>query len=215
MDEPYLSTIGYLAEKPGAEMILNGSFGFPAAANEVERHILSRLRRPNGITSIHTTVTQQEYKDAWRAVKERKSSSLSGRHFGVYKAVTNDDRLLPVFTNLFNLPFLTGLPYFRWSGFLNVMTFKEENNYNVDKLRSLILGEADWNMGGRIFVNRRMLRGAEALNLIPDEHYGGRKNMKAIDAVLNKRLALDNIRLQKRPAVILSTDAVNCYVYGP
>ena len=123
---------------------------------------------------------------------------MSGRHFGVYKALTRDPLLLQVFINAFNIAFVNGIPYERWSNFLNVMTLKEPGNRNVEKLRSLILGEADWNMGGRIFVNRRMLRGAEALNLIPDEHYGGRKNMKAIDAVLNKRLALDNIHLQKR-----------------
>ena len=211
MGEPYLSEVGYLAEKSGAEQILEGTFGFPLDTPNTERELISRLCHPGGILPISTTVTQQEYKDAWRSVKKRKSSSMSGRHFGVYEAVTNDDRLLPVFTNLFNLPFITGTLYNRWSGFFNVMTMKEENNYNVDKLRSLILGEADWNMGGRIFVNRRMFRGAESHQLIPHEHYGGRKNMKAIDAVLNKRLALDNIRLQKRPAAILSSDAANFY----
>ena len=106
---------------------------------------------------------------------------------------------------------MTGTTYHRWSGFVNIMTLKEENNLKVDKLRSLILGEADLNMGGRIFVNRKMLQGAEKLNLISREHYGGRKGMKATDAVLNERLALDNIRLAKRPAAILSTDAANCY----
>ena len=65
----------------------------------------------------------------------------------------------------------------------------------MDKLRSLILGEADWNMGGMLHINTNMLTGAEKLHLIPKEHYGGRKGYKATDAVLNKRLALDNIRL--------------------
>ena len=66
------------------------------------------------------------------------------------------------------------------------MTPKEENNKRVDKLRSLILGEGDWNLGGRIFVNRRMMQNAETYNQIPCEHYGGRKGYKSTDAVLNK-----------------------------
>ena len=66
-------------------------------------------------------------------------------------------------------------------------------------------------MGGRLHINRNMLNGAEKLKLIPTEHYGGRKGYKATDAVLNKRLALDNIRLAKKPAAIISTDAANCY----
>ena len=211
MHEPYLSTVGYLAEKLGAQDILNGTFGFPINTPDIERQLLQRLSAHTNAPTVQTTVTLQEYKEAWRAVKEKRSSSMSGRHFGVYKAVTMDERLLPTFTHMFNIPFITGIPYNRWSGFLNVMTLKEDNNYDVNKLRSLILGEADWNMGGRVFVNRRMMCNAEKLNLIPKEHYGGRKGMKAVDAVLNKRLALDNIRLMKRPAAILSTDAANCY----
>lgn len=53
-----------------------------------ERELISQLRHPSGIVPIPTTVTQQEYKDDWKAVKERKLSSMSGRHFGgVHKFV--------------------------------------------------------------------------------------------------------------------------------
>lgn len=144
-------------------------------------------------------------------MKENKSSSISGRHFGVYKSAVKDPYLLQVFTHPFNLPFLNGLPYQRWSSFLNVMTSKEENNRRVDKSRSLILGEGDWNLGGRIFINRKTMKNAETTNQIPCEHYGERKGFKSTDAVLNKRLALDNIRLARRPAAITSTDVAHCY----
>ena len=127
------------------------------------------------------------------------------------KALTRDPLLLQVFTDAFNLAFVNGIPYERWSSFLNVMTLKEPGNRNVDKLRSLILGEADWNLGGRTHVDRRVLHNAEAHNEIPPEHYGGREKKKATDAVLDKKLALDNIRLSRRPASVTSTDAANCY----
>ena len=91
------------------------------------------------------------------------------------------------------------------------MTLNKPGNRNVDKLCSLILGEADWNLGGRIHVNRRMLQNAFSHSLIPSEHYGGIKNKKATDDVLDKRLGVDNIRLECRAASITSTDAANCY----
>ena len=94
---------------------------------------------------------------------------------------------------------------------LDAMTFKEEGVRQVDRLRTLVLGAGDWNMGGRIHVNRRMFRQAEDAGEIPLEHFGGRRGYKAIDAVICKRLALDNIRLSKRPAAVISTDAANCY----
>ena len=89
------------------------------------------------------------------------------------------------------------------------MTEKEAGNRRVDKLLSLILGEVDWNMGGHIHVKRNMLNNANKLHTIPAEHYGGRRGYKATDAVLDKRLVLDNLRLFKRPAAITLTDAAN------
>ena len=116
---------------------------------------------------------------AWVRVKENKSSSVSGWHYGTYNAITRDPSLLQVFTNALNIEFLSGLPYERWGKFLNVMTLKEPGNQNVEKLRSLVLGEADWNLGFRIHINRRMLHNADSYNEIPPEHYGGCKHKKS------------------------------------
>lgn len=66
-------------------------------------------------------------------------------------------------------------------------------------------------MGGRIHVNRRKFRQAKDAGEIPLEHFGGRRGYKAIDAVICERLALDNIRLSRRLAAVISTDAANCY----
>jgi len=49
------------------------------------------------------------------------------------------------------------------------------------------------------------------MNLLPSEHYGGRKGKKAIDGALTKRLIMDNSRMMCKPMVIVSTDAANCY----
>ena len=39
----------------------------------------------------------------------------------------------------------------------------------------------------------------------------GRKGYQATDAVLSKQLMLDNLRLERRPGAIISTDIANCY----
>ena len=211
MEKSYHESLGYLGELVGANDVLNGTYAFPPHADRYERDMLQYLARTEGAQDLPVLVTDEEYQTAWRVVKEKRSSSLSGRHFGVYKAVTNHPDLLPIFTAAYNIPFVNGLAYNRWSNFLNVMTFKEEGVRKVDRLRTLVLGEGDWNMGGRIHVNRRMFRQAEKLGEIPPEHFGGRRGYKAIDAVISKRLVLDNIRLSKRPAAVISTDAANCY----
>ena len=211
MIDPLLEYFRYLSERHAADEVLHGTYTFPEETSQETREMISALRRPNNIEDLPITVTKEQYREAWSRVKEKKSSSYSGRNFGVYKAVTQDNRLLSIFTNAFNIPFIHGISYNRRSNFLDVMTFKEEGNIRVDKLRTLILGETDSNMGGRIHINRLMLQNAEKHKLIPEEHYGGRHGHKAMDAVLTKRLTLDTFRLSKQPAAVTSTDVANCY----
>ena len=211
MSPHFVNSIGYLAEKEGATSVLDGTFVYPPDSPPSMHTMIDYLRRVPDIPDIPSFVTPQEYSSAWACVKEKRSSSHSGRHFGVYKSVCKHPELLNTFTDLFNLPFQHGLPYNRWKNFLDVMAFKDPDDRRVHRLRSLVLGEADWNMGGRVFINRRMMRNAESSHTIPDEHFGGRKGRRATQAVLTKRLLLDNLRLERRPGAVLSTDIANCY----
>ena len=51
----------------------------------------------------------------------------------------------------------------------------------------------------------------ERNNLLAKEQYGSRKGKSAIQHALNKRLVLDNIRLNKIPAIYCANDAKSCY----
>ena len=66
-------------------------------------------------------------------------------------------------------------------------------------------------MGGRLHINRRLMQATDQNEIIPPEHYGGRKGNTAVEAVLNKRLMLDNLRLTATTATVTSTDVANCY----
>ena len=211
MSEFFTQTVGYLAEKQGASDILLGQFQYPPGASPSMQLMIDYLQKVPGLPTIPPSVTSDEYAAAWASVKEKRSPSFSRRHFGVYKAVCRDPTLLPTFTNLFNLPFQHGLPYDRWKNYLDVMAFKDPDDRRITRLRSLVLGEADWNKGGRIFINRRMINNAEISNTIPEEHFGGRKGFRATHAVLTKRLMLDNLRLERKPGAVLSTDIANYY----
>lgn len=89
-----------------------------------------------------------------------------------------DNRLLPTFTSLFNAPFQFGVPYDRWKNNFDVIAFKNPDDRHVHRLSSFALGEADWNMGGRIIVNRKMMLNAERTNTMPSEHFWAAKDTK-------------------------------------
>ena len=173
--------------------------------------MLSQTVMDPSIPPIPIEIKEHEVKEAWRRSKENKASSPSGRYNATYKAMCEDTDLLKIITTHLNLPFRLGQPYRRWSTFLDIMAFKKEHSTRVDTLRSIIISEGDWNIAGRIYVTRKMMQQAEKLSLLPEEHLGGRKGRKSIEGAITKRLFLDNSRLLQKPAVILSTDAANCY----
>jgi len=173
--------------------------------------MLSATKMDPKIPRIPIEITPSELEDAWRLSKENKAASPSGRYNATYKAMCKDTELLDVLTMHINLPFKLGEPYRRWSTFLDIMAFKKAHSTKINTLRSIIISEGDWNVAGRIYVTRKLMQQAEQLHLLPEEHLGGRKNRKSIDRAITKRLFLDNSRMLQKPAIILSTDAANCY----
>lgn len=60
-------------------------------------------------------------------------------------------------------------------------------------------------------IARDMIKQAHRLRLLPDEAYGGVPGRRATTCSLNKILALDVIRLERRMATLCSNDAKSCY----
>ena len=83
---------------------------------------------------------------ACKKAKEGKSSSLSGRHYGIYKALLPNDLFTGLVVRLINLGVENGFILRRWQKALQVMLCKTPGVYKIKKLRVIQLIEADLNM---------------------------------------------------------------------
>jgi len=109
-----------------------------------------------------------------------------------------------------DIPMTTGYsPNCWWEG-LNVMLEKIPGNFNVEKLRIILLFEADFNMNNK-WLGRAVMLNAEKCNLLAEEQYGSRRQKAAVLQCLNKGLFYDLIRLWKKPAALCSNNAKSCY----
>ena len=90
------------------------------------------------------------------------------------------------------------------------MLEKQKGNLRVDKLRAILLYEADFNQNNKK-LGKDMMYTAEDLKAIAKEQFGSRSRMTAIDQSLNKRLTYDIIRQTRRPGALCSNDAKSCY----
>ena len=93
---------------------------------------------------------------------------------------------------------------------LTVMLEKVTGIALVNKLRAILLMEADFNFHNKLIFGNRMLSLARAEGLIPSEQYS-EKESTAEDGTFDKILQADVSRQLKQRMGIVSADAANCY----
>ena len=98
----------------------------------------------------------------------------------------------------------TGYSFDRWQNGLTVLLEKKEGLRIIQKLRAILLMEADFNMVNKIMVGDRMIKQAEKLGELPDDTIGGRKDMAAHEGGLNRVIMSDLSRQRRQDLVMLS-----------
>ena len=89
------------------------------------------------------------------------------------------------------------------------MILKKSGLFDLEKLRTLCLFQADHNHNNK-FLGREMMNKAVKDSLIAPEQYSV-PGKKAISHALNKTLLFDNVRYQKANMCITSCDLKSCY----
>ena len=171
---------------------------------------LLRAIEPPGPHRPPETITVEAYRSYWRKAREFTTSGPSGLHFGHLKAHASDQELAEMDVDMINIPMATGYAPIRWTKACDAMLLKKEGVTRVDKLRTIVLFEADFNYMNK-FIGREMMRAAERNGTMADEQYGSRTGRKAIDQAVNKRLFFDILRQRKIDGAICSNDAASCY----
>jgi hypothetical protein len=134
------SDFGYSATSITAQKVLSGTYDYPDDFDIATKELCMecaeiRLRVPKD--SIRTVVNSQEWDNHWRRSKEETSSSLSGRHFGHYKAAKHSKYVSHFQALLASLTMQRGLVMDRWARGLSVMLQKIIGCSLVSKIRSI------------------------------------------------------------------------------
>lgn len=159
---------------------------------------------------IPITITDEDYIRYWSRVKESTSSSASGLHFGHYKAALRFPYLIRFHAMKLQLALQTGLYFDRWANGMSVMLEKEAGVILVEKLRAILLMEADFNMGNKLIYGVRMMSHARKVGVIPQEHFA-EKEKTAQEGKMVGNFFWDVSRQRRVPAAAASVDAANCY----
>ena len=136
---------------------------------------------------------------------------MSGLHFGHYKAAVDSDYMSEMHSLMSTIATATGYSFDRWQNGLTVLLEKKEGLRIIQKLRAILLMEADFNMVNKIMIGDRMIKQAEKHGELPADTIGGRKDMASHEGGLNRVLMSDVSRQRRQDLLMLSEDADTCY----
>eukprot|EP00804_Cyclotella_cryptica_P019428 CCRYP_006609-RA/>CCRYP_006609-RA protein AED:0.28 eAED:0.24 QI:0/0/0/1/0/0/2/0/323 len=195
--------LGYLADTDTARSILEGTF--VPSGNLTDSTVLV-LEEISHITAgimrgqVKLTLTAEEFSRYWRTVKEATSSSWSRIHFSHYRVAGMNDRYARFFAQKLSFIAKTGWAPSRWGFGVTVLLEKIAGLALVNKLRAILLFEADSNMfNSFIFADRAMALAREH-KLIPPEQRS-----------MVEKAFRDASRQSRIPIGIVSADAESCY----
>jgi hypothetical protein len=181
----------WLSISPTARDILEGTYKYPPDFDEATKEILQEcalihLCVPKNWVS--TTITPAEWNNHWHPAREETSSSISGRHFGHYRASFQSQYVSYLHALQETLIVKRGIVLERWSNGLLVML--EKIFSLITKLQSILLMEADFNATNKTIYGVQMLSNVRKYKVMPEEVYS-KRNCLVDDSMLYKVLFYD------------------------
>ena len=213
MQPPLIQILGLMAENVAAEQILNGTWIPPDGVDQYATKLLLEMKRPPIVSShgdLPNTIPLDDHVQGWRRQNERTSSTPTGLHFGHYKAGAEHISIATCDAILRSLPYQFGFAPEAWKDIVNVEILKKAGVYDIEKMRTITLMHAEFNMNNKK-LGRDLMHFAHKNGTIAPEQYGSRPAHQAIMVPLNKRLTMDLSRYHKRPTALCSNDAKSCY----
>ncbi len=143
--------------------------------------------------------------------RETTVTSPHGLHVDHYKAALHKPAILNVHRILLLIPFKIGLVPKRWRRTVQTMLEKEPRLPWIHRLQIIELFDTQVNAGFQIFVGRKMMRHAVTNDLQQAESFGSTLGKMATSALVQKSVAIDQLRIEQRAGGIFDCDASGCY----
>ena len=199
---------GTTATNQQSDTVIQGTYVPPKKCRNSTKKFLEACKQPEAFQpSPHDHLSLEQYRASWKSAKERTSSGVA--HFGLWKAGAEHPILGELEWKLTRIPGKFGFAPDVWKTATDVMLLKKEGLTDIEKLRTIVLYEADYN-----FMNKRIGRQAmdNALynGLVAEEQYA-KPNSDSITQCVNRKLIFDLVRYARSAFAMCSSDLKSCY----
>ena len=201
---PLVEQLGYLADTPAAEAILQCAYTPSPEMDMYTAKMIAELKMPDGILKGGVTsefVSTKDHVQSWTKQKEGISSDPDGLSFSYYKAGVQDPQIADFDATRRSLPYQYGFVPTEWEAMTDVEILKKAGVYDIEKMRTILLMNSELNINNKK-LGREMMANAEEHGAIAREQYGSRRHHRSITAALNKRLTMDMLRLRRQAGAL-------------
>ncbi len=184
----------YLSDKSLAKAIITGTYNIPTNLDPATAMILKEIgtlgmKIVNG-NANKIIIAPEDFRCFWKEVNDFTLSSMSGVHYGYYKAATQDSLSTEVLATQLKVIPRSGIPPDSWSVGLQVMLEKIAGVCLVEKLCAIQLYEADFNCYNQFVFGKQAMQTLTDSGYIPEELFS-QKGSTAEDTKFNKMLMAD------------------------
>lgn len=206
---------------------------FPTNSFVETRAIHEILQEELKGAKIQCTITLEDLVDCIAHWRESTSTSPSGLHLGIWKALVtayknkNDEfsdaknegeistqkkatLILEAYVTLLNSAIEKGFYLDRWLKIVNVMIYKKPGSIDIESLRVIHLFEADFNLVIGLIFGRRTIYQAIDNGWIPDSQVA-RPYSECTDGLLSKVLHMEIAHTTKTSLGGTDFDAASCF----
>ena len=199
--------LGLMGDGPKVQEVLNGTYIPPPDTSEATSTWLQSLKIKDPKQRKWLSTSYSNFQQGWKKVKERTSSGEL--HFGHFKSAIQSSQLGWVHYTMAMIPMHLGFSPSRWKQGTDVMLLKAPEVFFLDKLRTIVLYEADFNHENKR-IGKDAMTAALNNNYIAAEQFS-RPGRSAQDNALGKRLVFDHYRFLKLPFGMCACDLKSCY----
>ena len=194
--------------------LINGTVPVPEDLDSATREYLIELREMSKDNPRERgkkfSVTRSMFVEFWKKANEHTQSSISGHHYGFYKAASKDKFGSDAHALQLTLVGRSGVPPPRWLNTLQLLLAKGRGLCTVKNNRILNLYEADFNELKSHVVGGEAMEAMLDAKRLPEEQ-GSQRGSTALDVSFDGTLMIDIARQSRIPMIMGSIDAAQCY----
>jgi hypothetical protein len=142
-----VNLVGQFREAGGVQQIFEGTVGSTQTegTDRFTQLLIKQMVKPSNFAPLVMDDDVDSFVRGWEKTREHTASGRSALHFGHFIAACSHSQLKHIKHWQASFPLSTGYSPKRWQQGIEVMLLKQPNNYHVNKLRAILLFEADFN----------------------------------------------------------------------